>query len=174
MVDASNSTSFIGRLLEGFDWSKRDRRLDGFPLMSSIWPTIFITMIYAFLALVVGPRFMMKRKPYKMEIFGLVFNTFQFFAEFALIPWIGIHYFFTNDNGWGKHQMQSYLTSSLCPINDIFYQACQPIKYDENHNSSSYKVVMALYWLFLIRLIALGDGKLHTVPIYCKGRIESI
>ena len=100
-MEETSNTSLVKRFMEGFDWSKRDKRLDGFPLMSSIWPTIFIVVSYAFLGLVVGPRFMQNRNPFKMVIFGLIFNTYQFLAEFALIPWIGMH-FFADDNGWGE------------------------------------------------------------------------
>ena len=101
-MEGSSNISLGARFLEGFDWSKRDRRLDGLPLMSSIWPIIFIVTCYAFLGLVAGPRFMRDRSPFKLEIFGLVFNTYQFLAEFALIPWVGMHYF-ANGNGWGEY-----------------------------------------------------------------------
>ena len=100
-MEESSNMSLVERFLEGFAWSKRDRRLDGFPLMSSIWPTIFIMTCYALLGLVVGPRFMRDRNAFKLEIFGLVFNTYQFLAEFALTPWIALHYF-AEDNGWGE------------------------------------------------------------------------
>ena len=110
MMEGPSNMSLVERFLEGFVWSKRDRRIDGFPLMSSIWPTIFIVMCYAMLGLVVGPRFMQNRKPFKMVIFGLIFNTYQFLAEFALVPWIGMHYF-ADDKGWGELYLYLYYNS---------------------------------------------------------------
>ena len=57
--------------------------------------------------------------------------------------------------------------SSLYMAFIFLFTVCQPMTYDEDPSSSSYKVAMAWYWLFLTRLTALGycvirDCLFHT------------
>ena len=89
------------RIFDGFDWNKRDKRLDGFPLMSSIWPTIFISLAYVNLAKIVGPFLMRNKSPLKLDKFARCYNTTQFLCELLLIPWLSV-YFFSTGNSWSK------------------------------------------------------------------------
>ena len=41
-----------------YQWEKRDSRLDNFPMMSTIWPTIGLTAVYA-----LGVGILLKGKP---------------------------------------------------------------------------------------------------------------
>ena len=55
----------------------RDPRADSLPLMSSIWPTVLICVVYVYIIKVAGPRFMRDRKPYQLKHFVIAYNTFQ-------------------------------------------------------------------------------------------------
>ena len=99
--DATSNLTIFEKFLEGFEWNKRDKRLDGLPLMFSIWPSIFILLTYVFLTKVAGPTLMRKRNPLKLKYFAQCYNSVQFVGEFLLIPWLSIHYF-AEGNGWGE------------------------------------------------------------------------
>ena len=55
----------------------RDTRADDLPLMSSIWPTVFICLSYVYIIKIAGPAFMKDRKPYELKYFVIVYNLFQ-------------------------------------------------------------------------------------------------
>ena len=99
-MEGASNESLVERFFEEIYWSKRDKRLDGFPLMS-VWPIIFINVWYIILAFFVGPNFMKDRQAFKMEIFGALYNAVQFFAEFSNLLWIVVYYFAAG-SGWGK------------------------------------------------------------------------
>ena len=48
-------------------WSIRDRRLDGWPLMDSAWPTLALSAAYVVLVTLVGPWYMRERKAYQLK-----------------------------------------------------------------------------------------------------------
>ena len=58
-------------------WSRRDTRVDGWPLMSSPIPTAVLCASYVFLVTVAGPRFMRHREPYNIKAFLIVYNFLQ-------------------------------------------------------------------------------------------------
>ena len=58
-------------------WERRDRRIDGWPLMDSPWPTVALCLTYVYLVKVAGPRFMRNREPYDVRSFLIVYNFFQ-------------------------------------------------------------------------------------------------
>ena len=105
LFEAKGETGFnltlLEKFLDGFDWNKRDIRLDGFPMMSSIWPNTIIVLSYVLLAKVIGPKIMCNRKPLKLDIFASCYNTIQFIGEFFLLPWLSINYL-AEGNGWGE------------------------------------------------------------------------
>ena len=99
--EKTSNITLIQEFFDGFDWNKRDKRMDGFPLMSSIWPTIFISLAYANLAKIVGPFFMRNKSPLKLDKFARCYNTSQFLCELLLIPWLSV-YFFSTGISWSK------------------------------------------------------------------------
>ena len=99
--EKTSNITFLQEFFDGFDWNKRDKRMDGFPLMSSIWPTIFISLAYVNLAKIVGPFFMRNKSPLKLDKFARCYNTTQFLCELLLIPWLSV-YFFSTGNSWSK------------------------------------------------------------------------
>ena len=58
-------------------WENRDKRMDGWPLMSSPLPTIMICATYVYIVKVWGPNFMKDRKPMNLKGFLIVYNLIQ-------------------------------------------------------------------------------------------------
>ena len=99
-ISASNLT-LLEEFLDGFTWEKRDKRLDGLPLMSSIWPSLFICLGYLYLVRIAGPNFMRNRDAFKLDWFVGCYNSILFLFELSLIPWLSVYYF-SEGHGWGK------------------------------------------------------------------------
>jgi len=57
-------------------WKLRDRRLDGYPMMDSPWPTMVISALYL-VTCALGPIVMKDRKPFNLKSSILVYNAFQ-------------------------------------------------------------------------------------------------
>jgi len=102
----------------------RDPRSDHFPLMSSVWPTIFVCVFYVYFVKVLGPRFMKDREPYSINRIIIFYNLFQ--TLFSLWGFI---------QGW-----KFYVSGNYSWI-------CQPIDYS---NDSEALRALNLAWLFYI------------------------
>jgi elongation of very long chain fatty acids protein 7 len=63
-MTAQSSNGNSDGFFDAFSWDKRDVRLDDFPMMSSIWPTICVCLMFLFLAMWAGPAYMKNRQPY--------------------------------------------------------------------------------------------------------------
>ena len=100
-TETASNLTLVEEFLDGLAWEMRDKRLDGLPFMSSIWPSIYLCLGYIYLVKLVGPIFMMKRDAFKLDLFARCYNSAQFVFELLLFPWISVHYFYEG-NGWGK------------------------------------------------------------------------
>ena len=58
-------------------WDLRDKRVDGYFMMDSIWPTLAIVALYVYIVKIWGPNFMKDRKPYNINTFLIYYNAFQ-------------------------------------------------------------------------------------------------
>ena len=58
-------------------WELRDRRVEDWPLMSSILPTSVLVVLYVFLVTFWGPRFMRDRPAYDLKIWLQIHNFIQ-------------------------------------------------------------------------------------------------
>lgn len=58
-------------------WEFRDKRVDGWPMLGSIWPTLIMCTAYVFIVTVLGPRFMRNRKPFNISTFLVYYNLLQ-------------------------------------------------------------------------------------------------
>ncbi|XP_014473601.1 PREDICTED: elongation of very long chain fatty acids protein AAEL008004-like [Dinoponera quadriceps] len=58
-----------------------DPKLREWPMMSSGYPLIIITLGYLYFIYIAGPRYMKDRPPYKLRTFILVYNIFQILAN---------------------------------------------------------------------------------------------
>lgn len=57
--------------------NKSDPRTTNWPLMSSPFPTIAISLAYAFFVKVLGPKLMENRKPFQLRGILVVYNLIQ-------------------------------------------------------------------------------------------------
>lgn len=58
-------------------WEKRDRRVDGWFLMDSFWPTVALCTAYVYIVKIGGPNYMKDRKPFNITKFLIAYNAFQ-------------------------------------------------------------------------------------------------
>ena len=58
-------------------WERRDKRMDGLPLLSSPVYTALICLTYVYLVTIAGPNYMKDRKPMNIKSFLIIYNGFQ-------------------------------------------------------------------------------------------------
>ena len=58
-------------------WELRDKRVDGWFLLDSFWPTLAMVAVYVYIVTIWGPKFMENRKPYNINTFLIYYNAFQ-------------------------------------------------------------------------------------------------
>ena len=77
MIEALNSKYLhLQKWLDDV-WELRDKRVDGWPMLDSYWPTLLLCSAYVYLVTIAGPRFMRDRKPYNISTFLVFYNLFQ-------------------------------------------------------------------------------------------------
>ena len=79
--------------MSAFEWDKRDKRLDKFPMMESIWPIVIICSMYLFLSTVVGPWIMSSRKPINLNGIMIAHNIVEIFGC-TYIKCVGFHIYY--------------------------------------------------------------------------------
>ena len=57
-------------------WNVRDRRLDDWFMMSSIWPTVTLCVFYWYCSIVLGPWLMKNREPLELKYPIQIYNVF--------------------------------------------------------------------------------------------------
>jgi len=100
----------------------RDPRTDNYFMMSSVWPTVAICILYVFIFKVAGPWFMKNREPYDIKHIIIAYNLFQTVFSFWGFS-EGWKFYITGDYNW----------------------TCQPIDY--SHNSEALRA-LNMAWLF--------------------------
>ena len=110
----------------------RDPRVDSWPLMSSIWPTTIICILYVYIVKVAGPRFMENRKPYEIRNIMIVYNAAQtlFSGWMFKESWA---FFVTGDYNWH----------------------CQPVDY--SNDKQALRVLSVGWWYFFSKFVDLLD-----------------
>lgn len=58
-------------------WDLRDKRVDGWFMLDSFWPTLLLVAAYLFIVKIWGPRFMENRPPYNINTFLIYYNACQ-------------------------------------------------------------------------------------------------
>jgi len=58
-------------------FSISDPRVNGWPMLSSPFPTLFICLFYGYFAKTLGPRLMENRKPFQLRKVLIVYNAIQ-------------------------------------------------------------------------------------------------
>ena len=78
-------------------WSLRDQRIENWPLMQSIVPTLVLSGLYLIICMFIGPAFMKNRKPYELKNLMQGYNILQvvlsayIFYEGCVTGWL-THY----------------------------------------------------------------------------------
>ena len=81
-------------------WNVRDRRLDDWFMMSSIWPTVTLCVFYWYCSIVLGPWLMKNREPLEIKYPIQIYNVFvtllsaYMFWETVMSGWF-THYSWT-------------------------------------------------------------------------------
>jgi hypothetical protein len=113
-VEPTNLTIVnLNDLFDCFAWKNRDVRIDGFPLMSSIWPSVIICVTYIFLVKVVTPAYMQNRGPMDCSLFNRIYNRVQIIVHFT----IGYSFFI---NHWDGGQGWCTLKNSIQVDDDMY------------------------------------------------------
>jgi len=111
----------------------RDPRVDSWPLMSSIWPTITICALYVYVVKVAGPRYMKDKEPYQIKGLMLGYNLFQ--TVFSL--WMFLE-------GWGFYMTGEY------------NWVCQPVDYSDSPLAK--RALNLAWWYYFSKFIDLADS----------------
>ena len=110
MTTCSNITNEDGYGYYDHLWSLRDSRVENWPLMHSIVPTLVLSGSYLMICLFIGPIFMKNRKPYECKQLIQVYNLFQIIISAFLC-------YESAATGWFHH----------------YNWLCQPVEYEDNN-----------------------------------------
>ena len=102
-------------------WELRDKRVDGWFMLDSFWPTLLLVAAYLWIVKVWGPRFMENRPPYNITTFLIYYNA----AQVALSAYIVIQLLRA---GWGgdysfRCQPVDYSTSPKAMLVSIYFDS---------------------------------------------------
>ncbi|XP_050436063.1 elongation of very long chain fatty acids protein AAEL008004-like [Adelges cooleyi] len=112
--------------------NKSDPRVNGWPMLYSPFPTLFICLFYAYFAKVLGPRLMENRKPFQMRKILIVYNAIQT----AFSAWIFYEYMMS---GWGG----SYSLK------------CQPVDY--SNSPMALRMARTCWWYYISKFTEFFD-----------------
>lgn len=115
-------------------WELRDKRVDEWFMMDSIWPTIIVTVAYLYFVRVLGPTFMKERKPIDLKPLMMLYNIVQV---------LGSAWMFVNFLRGGWLYTYSYV--------------CQAV--DRNPDPKSQAMLMAntLWWCYMSKIFDFTD-----------------
>nr|ACO15291.1 Elongation of very long chain fatty acids protein AAEL008004 [Caligus clemensi] len=121
-------------------WEFRDKRVDDWFLLSSLWPTFLLCMAYVFMVKIFGPAYMNQKEPMSLKGFMMAYNIVQVSACLYMIKqiWVG---------GWGTYY--SYL--------------CQPLDSDPHPDSKAMIMASAMYWFYMSKLLDFVDTILFVL-----------
>ena len=94
--------TFIEDMRSAFIWEKRDMRLENWPMMSSVWPTLLLGMAYVLFSYVIGPWIMRDRKPYNFKSLIIIYNIVQVIGCCYVFVEMGKIVLFGQNNNWRK------------------------------------------------------------------------
>jgi len=110
----------------------RDPRADGWFLMSSVWPTVFLSFTYYFIVCFAGPRFMKNREPYELKNVMLLYNLAQ-----------------TIGNSWLFYKV-GYLWLYHYTV------TCQPVDYSMSRLGMA--ALEVTYWYYISKFVDFFDS----------------
>lgn len=109
-----------------------DPRTTDWPLMQSPVPTILMVVSYLYVVIILGPRIMRDRKPFKLKEVLIVYNGFQvLFSLFMLY----------------EHLMSGWFL-------DYSYK-CEPVDY--SNNKKAIRMANLCWWYYISKLTEFAD-----------------
>ena len=93
-------------------WSLRDKRVDNWPLMQSIVPTLVLSGLYLIICILIGPRFMKNRQPFEFKYLMQAYNLQQVLTSCYV-------FYEIMSLGWSAH----------------YNWVCQPVEMDSSNNT---------------------------------------
>lgn len=109
-----------------------DPRVNGWVMMSSPFPTLFICLAYAYFSKVLGPKIMENRKPFELRKVLIVYNLFQTLFSF----WIFYEFM---ASGWGGQ----------------YSLRCQPVDYSDN--PMALRMARTCWWYYFSKFTEFFD-----------------
>ena len=135
-----------------------DHRVATWPLMSSPWPTVFITLTYLYLVSV-GPKFMANRKPLELKPLLLLYNA----SVAGLNLYIGLELTLTSqqlDFSWTCEPVDYTLNPlALRVASALWYEHFLPMTFDD---TSCYLVYLCLYFQVVLCFQSFGNVR-HSI-----------
>ena len=92
-------------------WSLRDQRIEHWPLMHSIVPTLAMSGLYLIFCIFIGPRLMKNRQPFELNYLMQVYNIQQVLTSTYVTYEVG--------RQWFGH----------------YNWVCQPVELEDNDNT---------------------------------------
>lgn len=123
----------------------RDVRVDSWPLMSSIWPSLLICGAYFYLVKDLGPRIMENREPFAIKQILIVYNLFQ--TIFSL---------------WMFKESWSFFVSGA------YSWHCEPVDY--SNKPDSLRVLSLCWWYFFSKFI----DQLDTIFFIARKKFSQV
>nr|ACO10776.1 Elongation of very long chain fatty acids protein AAEL008004 [Caligus rogercresseyi] len=115
-------------------WELRDKRVDGWPLMESFQPTLYICIGYVLVAKALGPFYMKNRNAYELYGWIRLYNIIQVLA--SLYMFLGLM-----NNGWWSH----------------YSLICQNVETSSDPNSPGMKMAVLCWWCYLSKILDFMD-----------------
>jgi len=115
-------------------WNVRDRRLDDWFMMSSIWPTVTLCVFYWYCSIVLGPWLMKNREPLELKTPIQLYNVF--------VTLLSAYMFYeTIMSGWFTH----------------YSWVCQEVELDPDPKSPGMRMAAATHIYFLSKFLEFLD-----------------
>ncbi|XP_061514451.1 elongation of very long chain fatty acids protein 7 isoform X2 [Anopheles gambiae] len=130
-VISEPSNGILDRVVKFFVENQDERTKEWF-LSGSITPLIMILVTYLYFCLYAGPRYMAKRKPFKLEGVLIAYNAVQVLLSIVLV-YEGI------EGGWRKH----------------YNYSCQPVDY--SRNPVAMRMARAVWMYYMCKVVELLD-----------------
>ena len=75
-------------------WDLRDKRVDGWFMLDSIWPTVALVVTYVYIVKIWGPNFMKGKKPYNINSFLVYYNACQVILSAYIFIQVSVNLYF--------------------------------------------------------------------------------
>jgi len=135
MNSSVSSDGVVDNIVDSYNYlmeDLRDPRVDSWPLMSSIWPTTIICILYVYLVKVAGPKFMETREPYNIRGIMILYNAAQTLFSFWMFKESGAFY-----------------------LSGQYNWHCQPVDYSQD--PGALRVLGVGWWYFFSKFVDLLD-----------------